>query len=147
MIITVGLSRDLLLNEICSQRTRRVGASGGYIILSSSGHRGGRFGMKEVLLHSSTGDVGAEGRAEADTRFVMDESVAVGCKCLGAVSDLTRSGCGHELYPERRLSGLEQGEGLNVVDTDSVIFWNSGSGTAQICGGWIDRNVTIVKSR
>lgn len=50
MIIIVALFRDLLLNEICSQRTRRVGASGGYIILSSRGHRDGSFGMKEVLV-------------------------------------------------------------------------------------------------
>lgn len=38
MIVVVALLRDLLLDEISSQRTRRLGAARGYIILSSRGH-------------------------------------------------------------------------------------------------------------
>ncbi|KAJ5669656.1 hypothetical protein N7462_010726 [Penicillium macrosclerotiorum] len=63
--------------------------------------------MKEVLvhfapalLHSSTGDVGAEGRAEA----VGDEE-ALPWVATGEASELTRAGGGqdgHEFKPERR---------------------------------------------
>lgn len=38
MIVVVALLRDLLLDEISSQRAGRFGASRGYIILSSWGH-------------------------------------------------------------------------------------------------------------
>lgn len=38
MVVIVALLRDLLLDEIRSQRTRRLGAIRGYIILSSWGH-------------------------------------------------------------------------------------------------------------
>jgi hypothetical protein len=92
VIVVVALLRDLLLEEIRSQRTRRIRAIGGYIILSSGDHsqgdsryEGSSRGLAPALLHSSTGDVGAEGRAAVGD----GRCVAVGCDGE-AQSDLTR---------------------------------------------------------
>lgn len=48
VIVIVALFRDLLLDEIRSQRTGRLGAGVGYIIVCSRGHGHSRdLGMKE----------------------------------------------------------------------------------------------------
>lgn len=71
MVVVVALLRDLLLDEIRSQKTRRAGAARGYIILSSCGHGPSElFEGEELCADFSTVSrvmSGLKGRVEADT--------------------------------------------------------------------------------
>ena len=43
VVVVVALFRDLLLDEVFSQRTGRLGATRGYIIVSGRGHGRRRY--------------------------------------------------------------------------------------------------------
>lgn len=72
MIVIVALLCDLLLEEICVERTWFYWGSTGYINVFSRSHDHSKVSPEgvsvfdsDMLLHSLTGDVGAEDRAEA----------------------------------------------------------------------------------